>query len=569
MLTSLRVHNFAIINELSLDFQPGLNIITGETGSGKSLLIKSLSLLMGEKGHSDYIKYGCSEARVEGRFDISKRPDIGKRLQQFGLTEEGAMPDDLIVRRILSGEKNKTYINDQSVTLQTLRQLVFPLLDLTSQSAPLIEITGQFDNKNLLNKSFHLEILDSVTVFDMLLKKYRDTFASYQKTLEQITQHLENYQANQQQKDFIAFQIQEIVSAQLKPQEDQTLETAIKQLKNQHRLQHFYDEAKSLFDFDDHQSLLAPLRRLLKKQSEISTLDPNLTPWFQQLSTNIEGLNELAFQLEQLQNSHEALPESLDELQERLSLIRKLQKKYGPTIEDIFRYQSEREKQAQSLEHFEKQWTLLQAQKKELEQQLQPLAQELHLRRQQASEKLAQQVNQELLSLNMKGVTFHIELRALNQFNAHGSSEAEFQARASSELPWMPLNKVASGGELSRILLALKVVAKNEIHARTYLFDEVDSGVSGKTAEKVGRKLQQVSKNHQVICVTHLPQVASFAEAHFVIEKDPDSAQQVRAIALESHLRTQEVARLLSGEKITTTSLKQARELIQQAHQSL
>ena len=244
MLTQIRVHNFAIIDDLSLEFSSGLNVVTGETGSGKSLLIKSLSLLMGEKGHSDLIKHGCSFARVEGTFDISKRSDIKAKLQELSLNKED--DDVLLVRRVIQPDKTKVYINDTLVTLQTLRHIVFPLVDLTSKSAPLIEITGQFDNKNLLNKAFHLEILDQYCDLSNLKNQYLEMFEGYQKLIKKIEELQISYREGKQKFDYLNFQKQEIERINPKENEDQELENQIKILKNQSKVIQFQQWVQSI-----------------------------------------------------------------------------------------------------------------------------------------------------------------------------------------------------------------------------------------------------------------------------------------------------------------------------------
>lgn len=564
MLTLIRVHNFAIIDSLSLTFGPGLNVVTGETGSGKSLLIKSLSLLMGEKSNADLIKQDASEALVEGHFNISHRPDIFEKMRTLSLLGDDA--ESLIVRRVIQRDKTKVFINDHLVTLNTLKQMVFPLVDLTSRSVPLIEITGQFDNKNLLNKHFHLEMLD---YFCPPIKEKELFITGYQELLKlnkELAELNSEVAESKKQLDYLIFQFNEIKDSQLNPVEDQNLERAIRNLKNNSKLQDFYQFAHTQLS-DHNESILLPLKKILKKQTEIIQINPQLTPWFEQLEVCSEQLIDLSFQIEQQMKATEDIDQSLDQLMARLSHIRKLQKKYGAQITDILAYQTELKHKINRIENFEHHQKQLQTQRNKLSQQLHIYAQQWHQIREPYARKLSEKINSHLKDLNMKGVEFCVDLQLGQELGPWGLSDVEFKANIKGQplAQAKPLHKVASGGELSRILLALKVVIGNEDYPRTYLFDEVDSGVSGLTAETVGKKLHQVALHQQVICVTHLPQVAAYGNQHFVIEKLPDSQNKVQAFAVNKEERIHELARLVSGATITPTSLKHAKELLKTA----
>lgn len=564
MLTQISVQNFAIIDDITLEFNKGLNIVTGETGSGKSLLIKSLSLLMGEKGSPEMIKHQCQFARVEGIFDISDRADIQKKLIQLGLTNETL--DDLIVRRLIQSDKNKVFINDHLVTLQTLRYIVFPLIDLTSRSAPLIEITGQFDNKNLLNKSFHMEMIDLFIGHFEVLDSYKKQFEEYLKLREDITLKTSKIADLEKTLDYLIFQKNEIETLDLKPNEDIEIENQIKILKNESKLNHFVDLAQNSFS-EDSDSITSQLKSLLKKQSELTPISEEMNQWFLSLKQIITLIEDLSYQLNRMGNHFNESEDTLEKLSSRLSQIRKLQKKYGPQISDILIHLEKMNLQIYEIQNFDEQIEKLKKQEKSLHSSLKKLGDSLHKNRQKASLDLSQLINNELKDLNMKGVSFVIQVNELDDLGPTGLSDIEFKAQNNSQGVASSLSKVASGGELSRILLALKVVVGKEEWPRTYLFDEVDTGVSGLTAEKVGRKLSDVAKSQQVICVTHLPQVAVFGHQHYLLEKDPSKKNQVQAFKLNPSERTKEIARLISGEKITQSSLKHAKELINQSHQ--
>jgi DNA repair protein RecN (Recombination protein N) len=568
MLTQIRVHNFAIIDDLSLEFSEGLNVVTGETGSGKSLLIKSLSLLMGEKGSSDLIKHGCGFAQVEGVFDISLRADIKAKLKELSLTKEDG--DSLIVRRIIQPDKTKVYINDTLVTLQTLRYIVFPLVDLTSKSAPLIEITGQFDNKNLLNKAFHLEILDQYGELDSKKAHY---LSLYERYLE-VTQKLEKVDSTQrelkQKADFLLFQKKEIESIDPKENEEIEIEIAVKNLKNQARLAQFHQLAQAYLS-ENTESVIPLIQSILRKSHEFENLHSELPDWFNALSEALETIKDLSFQLDNMIKVDEESEQQLEHLQARLSDLKKLQKKYGPTTQDVLNFYEQIKNELSLLENFDDTVLELEKEKSQLEKQLMDLATDLHETRKSNGPKLSSQINSHLKDLNMKGIQFQVEVTRLDNFGPNGISDVEFKVKMGAQEALYSLAKVASGGELSRVLLALKVVVSQEKWPRTYLFDEVDTGVSGVTAEKVGRKLRAVSKSQQVICVTHLPQVAAFADHHYVIEKKASETSphpKVVAYRLQEKDRIKEIARLLSGEKITQASLEHASHLVKHVQEA-
>jgi DNA repair protein RecN (Recombination protein N) len=562
MLTQIRVHNFAIIDDLSLEFSHGLNVVTGETGSGKSLLIKSLSLLMGEKGSSDLIKIGSSYARVEGVFDISNRPDIRLKLKELSLLKDEN--DYLIVRRVIQQDKTKVYINDTLVTLQTLRNIVFPLVDLTSKSAPLIEITGQFDNKNLLNKTFHLEILDQYGD----LEKTKSQYVKLYQRLQEINKELELAENTRRdlklKSDFLLFQKKEIESINPTPNEDLELEASIQSLKHQARLIQFYQFAQSQLSEGPH-AVIPALQTILRKSHDYQSISPALKDWFEQLQNALETIKDLSFQLESGFSFDEDSEKQLEQMQSRLSDLRKLQKKYGPTLQDVLNFYQKINQDLSKFENFDDSLAELESEKTQLTTQLEHLAQSLHESRLMLAPKLSHAVNSHLKDLNMKGVQFHVEINKLPELSSLGISDVEFKVKMGAQNILFSLAKVASGGELSRVLLALKVVVSQEQWPRTYLFDEVDAGVSGVTAEKVGRKLHRVAKSQQVICVTHLPQVAAFADHHYLLEKESsETSAQTKVVAyrLNNSDRVHEIARLLSGEKITPISLKHASDLV-------
>ncbi len=562
MLQELKVINFAIIENLDIQFRSGLNILSGETGAGKSVLLKSLGLLMGQKSSTESIRSGCTQASVEGCFDLSKRKDIKKRLEDLGIdTEENV----LVVRRVLSEDKSRIYLNGTMSTLNALRDVVSPLIEVAGHSAPLIEMTGQHENRNLISKAYHLDLLDQYVGAWELRNQFTEKYNRLRSIENEISELEREAQNKAQRLDFLIFQRDEIQALGLDPETDQDIETEIKKLKNSARLGSFVDSAEeALYTEDD--SAISRLNHVMKKSFDVAQIDPKIEEKLQTLNQAKGLIEDALYDLRQYVSGIEADPGRLEELESRLSGMRKLQKKYGPNIQDIFTALSQMEAEIKTLENSDQRIEELKKETEKLEKELKKLASGLHEKRSGGSHTLADSVNAELKDLNMKGVTFHVQVEKMNELSSTGISDVEFLSQTSAKDPKRPLAKFASGGELSRILLSLKRVVGSSHQPRTYLFDEVDTGVSGPTAEKVGRKLKSIAKGQQVICVTHLPQVAAYGDAHFFIHKSPQKGSvAMEILELKPKDRVQEIARLISGEKISKTSLAHAEQLLAEA----
>ena len=563
MLLELKVTNFAIIENLHITFKDGLNILSGETGAGKSVLLKSLSLLMGGKASSDTIRTGASQATIEGSFDLSKRPDVLTALKDMGIeTDE----DLLIVRRVLSsGDKSKIYLNGSLSTLQSLRDVVAPLVELAGHSAPLIEMTGQHENRNLMSKAYHMDLLDQYAgTWDKRLL-FTEKYNRYHAIFEEIKKLESDAKQKAQRLDFLIYQRDEIASLDLSPGEDQELEVEVKKLKNSSRIGSFVDQAEAALYTDDD-SAISRLNAVLKRGMDLAGLDPQIAAKLENLEQAKALIDESVYELRQYSSKIDADPQRLEEVESRLSDLRKLQKKYGSNVDDILKALMEMEIEISNLQNSDVKVESLKKESAMILKELEALGADLHKRRLKGAELLAESVNAELLDLNMKGVTFHVHIEKVNDLTSTGLSDVEFLSQTSSKDVKRPLAKFASGGELSRILLSLKRVVGSSNQPRTYLFDEVDTGVSGETAEKVGRKLKTIAKGQQVICVTHLPQVAAFGDTHFFIQKSPQKDSVAMVVSeLKTKDRVQEIARLISGEKISKTSLAHAEQLLVEA----
>lgn len=560
MLMELQVSHFAIIENLHISFRKGLNILSGETGSGKSVLLKSLGLLMGGKASGDMIRTGHRQAVVEGTFDLSSRKDIEERLSESGIECEDNL---LIVRRIISSEdKSRVYLNNHACSLNTLREIVAPLIEVTGPSAPLIEMTGQHENRNLLSKLYHLDVLDHFAGTWDKRVQYEEKYIRYQKIQIEIGELQKNDPHKVQRLDFLIYQRDEIVALDLSPGEDQNLEMELKKLRSASKLTQFVDTAENVL-YNDDDSAFQRINSLIKKASEVVGLDPAIETKLAPLEQARNSIEDVVYQLRHYMDKMDADPGRLEEIESRLSQIRKLQKKYGSQPEDILRALVGLENEISDLENSEKKIESLKKEQATLALELKQIGLVLHQARKKAADQLTEKVNAELKDLNMKGVHFQVKAESVSEYLPTGSSDVEFMTQTSEKDPLRPLSKFASGGELSRILLSLKKVVGSTNQPRTYLFDEVDTGVSGETAQKVGKKLKTIAKGQQVICVTHLPQVAACGDIHFFIEKSAQKKEVAMEVTeLNAKERIQEIARLISGEKITKTSLAHAEQLL-------
>lgn len=563
MLQELKVSQFAIIDHLHIEFQNGLNILSGETGSGKSVLLKSLALLMGEKASADIIRTGAQQALVEGSFDLRKRPDIKKALAAAGVdTSENT----LIVKRVIAaGDKSKVYLNGSLSTLHQLRDMVSPMIEVTGNSAPLIEMTGQHDNRNLLSKAYHLDLLDQYAGHFDKRNSYELKYDQLTKIKSDIASFEKQAQDKSQKLDFLKFQCAELDKLNLDPETDMQLEDEIKKMKSSHKVLKFIDECDDIL-FSDSDSVISRLKMVQKKAIEISNIDSSLPDKMAALDQAGSLIEDTFFALRKDLSQFQLDAEAMEQKESRLSVIRKIQKKYGPDLGEIQITFNKMKKEIAELENSDEHLESLKKQASLLELELKKMAEELHKTRLKYAEKLSETVNKELLDLNMKGVSFYIQTNKLDHLTSTGNTDVEYLSQISAKDPKRPIAKVASGGELSRILLALKKSVGQSEYPRTYLFDEVDTGVSGNTAEKVGRKLKAIAKGQQVICVTHLPQVAAYGDVHFSIQKtNKNDSVQMDVTELKSKPRIEEIARLISGEKITKTSLAHAQQLLSES----
>ena len=557
MLSELKVSHFAIIDSIHIHFNHGFNVLSGETGAGKSLLIKSLSLLMGSKFSSQDIRSDKKRASIEGVFKINNRGDVLKKLVEMGLDSNDG---HLVVRRLLEkNAKSKVYLNGHLCTIKDLRQIVFPLIHLSARQAPLIEITGQHESKELLSPGYQMDSLDQFCGHFDLRKQVAKAFDRVSKKAGEIKELEKLSGQRKQQMDFLDFQIRDIEDINPKEDEDIILPEKIKNIKNKKQWQSWIQESVDCLSNSDR-NILGQLKGILTRTPQDSRLDSIK----EQITQGFMQLEDAAFGLQQLLSQDFGEEECLEDLEDRLSRLRKIQKKFGSQIPEILKRLEQMKKDYDNLNCLSENLTNFRRDHQREKQNLLRLCEKLRNQRKSGALRLTREVNRELKELNMKGVEFFVAVLD-HEVSSTGSERVVFQIRSGKKDQNKDIAQVASGGELSRILLSLKQVVGIHEHPRTFLFDEVDSGVSGSTAEKVGFKLKNLANRQQVICVTHLPQVACFGDHHFFIEKIIHRDHvEMSVTSLNQKQRIKEIARLISGEKQTQTSFDHARELLSQ-----
>ncbi len=544
MICELRIKNFAIIDSLDLEFSSGLNVITGETGSGKSVILEALGLLLGDRAASDMIRSGQNEAEVQGLLSI----DFSPALANVGIEQE---EEGVILRRLVSSAgKNRIYINN---TLSNLRTL-------SGFGTEAIDIHGQFEHQSLLLEDRQMDLLDKSG--DLLgLRKEVESFyrklADAMKRLN-IQEKLERDRA--QREDLLRFQVDEIEEADLKPGEDSNLEDERIKLSNTEKLNHHAGHAYDLL-YEAETACLSGLAGALADLEEILRYDESVKNAADALREAIPYVEDSARFMRDYRDSLEAEPERLDKVIERLELFKKLKRKYGSTIEEILAHLDKSKQDLDSIDNAEQNRDQLLSEIQSLEKTYVAAAEKLTKSRKATAYKIEKSIQDELAELDMPSARFKILLEPESDVDK-GRDRVCFMISANPGEQPRPLARIASGGELSRVMLAIKSIMGNM--TPILVFDEVDAGIGGSTANAVGRRLKKLSKEHQVICVTHLSQIASYGDHHIKIEKVATSGETaIRARKVEGDARIAELARMLSG-TTTETSLKHAEEMVRE-----
>ena len=535
MIRYLSIKNFATIENTEIEFNDGLNIITGETGAGKSIVIEAVSLALGSRADTTFIRSGADKAVIQ-------------------MIAEHKGSEYLITRQISSSGKNICRINDEVVTLGHLSMVCKKLAD----------IHGQYDHQSLLNPEYHIKRLDLYHKDKILpaketVKKLYENYSMLKVQLRNITLKSEK---NKREQDFMQFELDELKDASLRPGEDEELEEKISLLQNSEKIYENLAGAYQMSSEDEYSVISA-----LKKISDMVT---ETAPYSSELEELSERLNELYYDFEDICSSirdsrDNAVfsPEELDAYISRIETINRLKNKHGKSIVQLLSYQEELEKTLSELENSDEIQEELKKQLSKCENALTASCEKLSAARKQAAEELEKEITRELKQLNFNDAEFSISFTEADTFSPEGTDIAEFMISTNRGEPLKPLSRIASGGEMSRIMLAFKKIVGDYDEIPTMIFDEIDSGISGITASIVGKKLREISENHQIICITHLPQIAAFGEHNYKIQKSSDDKMTYTTVsALSENEKTNEIARLLGGANITDTTLKSAKELI-------
>jgi DNA repair protein RecN (Recombination protein N) len=552
MLQELVIKNLAIIDSLTITFKEGLNVLTGETGAGKSIIVDSLGLALGQRASSDMIKHGADEGSVQALFEVKEIKALEELFPAFTFATRVEPDNTIILRRILNTQgKNRAYINDTLVNLSTLELIGKSLVDIHSQQ----------EHQSLLNKEIQLDLLDAYGDLKSLKDHYRTVFGEVSNLRTELQRLQEATRLRAQRLDLLRFQINEIKQAKLLPDEEELLRQEYIILKNSARLS---EAVRSAFEgiYGGDNSSIVQISKSLQKLRELSNIDPGLKPVVDLLSEAKPLLDEASQELLKIKEKYELDPRRLDFVNERLDLIDRLKKKYGNSIKEILQYLKKAEEEAQDLEGSEEKITELEKRLKEKEAHLIELGKELSKKRKAIASKIEEAITKELKEVGFDKALFRASLQELNMPARDGMDHLEFEFSANPGEPPKPLSKVASGGELSRLMLCLKVILAEVDKVPVLIFDEVDAGIGGITAQKVAQRLKKLSRHRQVICITHLPQIASAADHHIKVEKiQKKDRVSVVVKALSEEERQEEIARMLSG-KITDASLRHAKELI-------
>ena len=557
VLLELRVENYAVIDNVVVEFAPGLNLLTGETGAGKSILIDALTLLLGDKASAEVIRHGTHKAVVSAVFEADPG-SIAAVLEDNGLDSEG---DQVILRReITANGRGRVFINNQPATVGVLKQLAPQLAVIHAQNAAVLG----FDPKS------RMDLLDSYASSDW--NPTAEAHAKWREIVVRIADLERDEQDRLRLLDLWKFQREEIDQAGMKPGEDEALETEKRVLANSERI---YAAAMSAFDslYEAEGSASEQLKAAAKQLEELARFDEKFREPAAALESARITAEDIGTSLRDYAESIQSSPERLAEVEDRLALIDRLKRKYGKALDEVIAYGEELARKLNEMENKDEVLRVLKKQLAAASQQYLDAARALSRKRYEAAKKLEKTVEAEINDLAMKA-RFKIEIGGTDEesnWTANGFDQVAYMISANPGEPLGPVEQIASGGELSRVMLALKASVeagksrskKDPAHQRTLVFDEIDAGIGGRAAEAVGKKLKALSKTKQVLCITHLPQIASFADHHYLIEKKEASGRTkttVRALDLED--RTEEVARMLSGAKLTETSLKHAEQML-------
>ena len=560
MLTLLNISNFALIDDLRVEFDNGLNLLTGETGSGKSIIVDALGVLIGGRFTSDLLKSGKQNASVEGLFSVPRIPLLEQKLSDAGIEADANQNLEVIIRRELAaGGRNKIFINHQLATQSLLREL----------RPFLVDIHGQGDQQTLFDRDTHLEILDTYAGSGPLRKQ---TAILYEK-LVGLIDALDSLRSDEAEKlqlvDILRFQIEELERAELAVGEDERLEAERRRLMNVEKLTALCTESFDLI-YEDGDSAIARISQAARRVEQLGEFESSFRSYLEGIESSRALLEDLAASLRDFSAGLEFQPGRLAEIEDRLAEVTRLKRKYGGSIESALEHLARSQDRLRRIERSDERESELRAELDSARRSYLEVARKLHGERAQAAKKFERAVEHDLAEVAIDNARFKVQIDApadgeidSDVYTARGIDRVEFLFSANVGESAKPLARVASGGEASRLMLVLKTVGSASEFPRTIVFDEIDSGIGGRVSEAVGFKLKKLSETNQVLCVTHQAQIARFAEAHMLVRKEALSGRtEVRIDRLDRRGRVEEIARMLTGAEITESARRHARELL-------
>lgn len=555
LLNELSIRNFAIIESLSISFEKGLTVLTGETGAGKSIIIDAIHMLVGGRGSSEFIRHGADKAEIEGLFlvdDTHQR--LYEKAKEYGIEIEEGM---VVLRRDMTRSgKSVCRVNGKLVTIAVLREF----------GGTLMDIHGQHEHQELMNETKHLSLLDQFGGDNLVtaLGDYQGVYKRYDETLTRLKSLSENEQKMAHRLDLIQFQLEEIHNAKLKINEDEDLFLEKSKLANYERIFASLNAAYSALSGE--QSGIDWVGMAMGHLENAAELDQENKEIFELVSNSFYQLEDTVSTLRNKLEEMEYDPQRLNEIEERLTEIHQLKRKYGKSIPDILEYAAKIEEEIETIQNKETHIHQLEQELSSLTKDLSLEAKQLSDLRKKSAKLLTKLIQRELKELYMEKTVFEVNFKEYNHFNKNGTDSVEFFISTNPGEPLKPLAKIASGGEMSRIMLALKSIFSIHQGVTSIIFDEVDTGVSGRVAQAIGEKIYKISNNSQVLCISHLPQVAAMADHHlFIAKKIKDGRTTTSVTALSEKEKVKEIGRMISGAEITDLTTQHAEELLQLA----
>jgi DNA repair protein RecN (Recombination protein N) len=569
MLYQLTIENIALIDKLTMEFQRGLCILTGETGAGKSIIVDAVNLVLGGRADRDLIRAGADKAIVEAYFIIPNNHRVSVYLDELGIPDENGTI--ILSRELSSNGRNVCRINGRLVTLSYLRDV----------SRHLVDIHGQHEHQSLLSVENHQNFLDQYggKTTANYLREVKEVYEQWKQTNTKIRERFGNEQERERRIDMLRFQIAEIEQARLTKGEEEELIKQRSLSMNSERISNSLNKAyQSLYAGSEKgSSMMEGLGEIISDFAELSHLDPVFTDIHRVLEDIYFAMEDISFRIRDIRDEYDYDPHLIDEIEKRLDTINTLKRKYGRNIEEVILYLEKAKTELDDMERNHMIIEELQKEKKQLEEKLLESSLKLSHFRKKLAIDFEKIVMKQLAELGMGKARFKLKITSppenakaediTSSYSEKGFDQIEFLISPNPGEPLKPLTKIISGGEMSRVMLALKNIGAAMDEIDCMIFDEVDTGISGRIAQTVGEKLVQISKKHQVICITHLPQIASMADMHYVVEKiskDDTTMTHVKKLNLEDHYR--EIARMLGGSRISSLGLDHAKEMVEQAH---